>query len=190
MKQRRCLIVVAVLSSVLFAMGLAGCLFSKKPVPISILAPHNEWHGSIVIESSTPDLGANTPLSNLIDGDHGSRWVSVGKFPEGLDYHWVKITLPEPMQVSRLVLISDDGYQGASPERIAAEFALDYWDGTDWIEIVHVTGNTEKIVEASFEPIETDQWRLRVIKPGQTDDMTIRLVEMELWTPTEEELVK
>ncbi len=176
---------LAVITLVALSFWFSGCVFIIPEItvePVNIFDPANDWYGSIVVESSTPDYSENNPLSFLTDGNHNTRWVSEGRFPTGLDYHWVKITLPEAMALNKIVLVSDDG-AGNHPTRITREFALDYWNGAEWVQVVHVTENTDRVVEETFDPVKAKEWRLRIIQATQSSDRTIRLYELELWTP-------
>lgn len=86
------------------------------------------------------------------------------------------------MALNKIVLVSDDGARN-HPTRITREFALDYWNGAEWVQVVHVTENTDRVVEETFDPVEAKEWRLRIIQATQSSDRTIRLYELELWTP-------
>lgn len=175
---------LAVVMAVLFlAMGSVAFAYDFE-AKNNVLGPPNAYHKQIKIEADSKfamDLGPE----NLIDGDYNTRWVSAhfntGPKPGEEYVSWIIVELPHAERVTALRFHTGlSGYGAGDPNMIIHSFALEYWDGNAWQEVVVIEGNTEKVAEAVFEPVEASRWRIRVINPSRYD-WSVRAYELELF---------
>src|SRR5690606_107750 len=130
--------------------------------------------GSSVIADS--NHGASAGASAVVDGDTGleneTRWVSANtSWP-----HWLEIDLGGSHTVSQLKWWS--GSTGGYGEGFGYRFQ--YWDGSQWIDILTETSNTSSTVDETFTPVSVSTGFVRLYGTGGTDNI-MRVFEIEVY---------
>jgi hypothetical protein len=115
--------------------------------------------------------GVVSPLRN------DQRWLSEAPLPHQIEFAFAK---PQAVAAARVVsgYVTHSGVIGA-----LEQFALEYYDGTDWqsVEGAEVTGNSQVDWSARFAPVTADKFRLSVT---QTRVGVSRIWEVELYGVT------
>ncbi len=111
--------------------------------------------------------------ANIVDGDvssNSSRWVS-GKdnFPT-----WAEVDLEKEYKISGFKFYTGfDGYNYP-----ITDYKFQYWDGSTWQDAISETGNTEAVVEKSFEPVISSKVRLYI---ENSTEGYARVYELEVY---------
>ena len=125
------------------------------------------------LQNATSDsAAAGNPAFFATDGVVGNAnsWKSIGAGP-----HWLKITLPLPMQIGSAQL-----YLGSDDTAPVANFSLQYYSGTSWLTIpgASFSGNTATVLNVVFSSSVTAS----MIRFYSTD-ATVTVREIALYAP-------
>jgi len=104
-----------------------------------------------------------------VDGDLTTFWKNASNGKP----HWLKVSFGETYTIEKAVVISSPG------NHMAANFKLQYFDGTEWTDIsgTNITNNTQENVTFIFsEAITTNKVRFY-----STEDKFMKIIEFELW---------
>lgn len=126
-------------------------------------------------KSVTTDSSLKSSYSgeNAVDGDissNSSRWVSAEKaWP-----YWIEIDLGGNHAVDGLKFYTGKNGYNKAP----ADFQFQRWDGSQWVDIIVETGNTNPQYSSTFAPVVTE--RVRLYATAGSDDY-LRLYEIEVF---------
>ena len=113
------------------------------------------------------------PGEKAVDGDiisDASRWVTKsGELPA-----YIEIDLNGFYLISQLKFYS--GYQGYNSP--ITSFVFQYWNGTNWVDIVTETANTISSYSKNFTEVRTNKVRLNV---NSTSSGLARFYEIEVY---------
>jgi hypothetical protein len=118
-----------------------------------------------------PDFAPAYTAERAVDGDDSSpssRWIGSG-IP-----NWIEVDLGYTYAIEGF-RIRTGAPSGPFPFH---DFALQYWDGSAWVDIHAVTGNSDQVHEASFAPVVAGN-RVRLEITAASDN-TARLYELEV----------
>ena len=107
--------------------------------------------------------------SNVINDRNG--WRKADDSP-----HWLQLTWPSPVTVGRLELAfvaTTPGavyatYADTSTPAPLASYTVQYWNGSAWVTVATVSGNTQPNVEHVFSPVSTTAIRLNALSAAAT----------------------
>jgi uncharacterized protein YjdB len=117
-----------------------------------------------------------------VDGEklsYPSRWITASGQSGP---HWLQLEWGQAYEIDRVRMWSgQDGNAG----RQAADFQIQYWDGTQWLTGASVTGNTRdgfagQFNDMEFPVITTNKMRIWITKGSAFDDVA-RVFEIEVW---------
>ncbi|WP_298238994.1 family 16 glycosylhydrolase [uncultured Algibacter sp.] len=114
------------------------------------------------------------PASNIVDGEtvaNESRWLTADA-ANGIG--WAEIDLGGTYNVTGFRALS--GFDGFN--RPFQDYQFQYHNGTTWVDIVSINGETDAIVEQYFIGVTTDKVRLNIT--GNSEPF-IRLYELEVY---------
>ncbi len=112
--------------------------------------------------------------SKAVDGelnDNASRWLTE---KDAQAPFWLEIDLAEEYVVSAVQFYN--GWDGHN--RAVKDFKFQYWDGTDWQDLLDIKNNTRAAYKSGFEPTKTSKVRLYVTK---TTENRMKLYEIEVF---------
>ncbi len=114
--------------------------------------------------TTSGDAGADSAGALAVDGDpwaQESRWVSTS---DG-NAKWLAIDLGAPRAIDEIRFYTGS-YDRASNTNFykspLGDFHLQRWNGSDWVDIVHRSGDPRAVVEEVFAPVTTSKVRLYV----------------------------
>ncbi len=120
--------------------------------------------------TSSDDWGGDVPLVNNDSHEvRGNFWDVVLSYASGIDD--VSTSSPKSMEI-HLAEAAEVGYTVVrSPDMTSpGSYAVQTWDGSNWVTQAQITGNTATTSIAEFTPIETDKVRFYFTKgSSQTD---------------------
>jgi uncharacterized protein YjdB len=130
------------------------------------------------VSSTNGDFTAD----KVVDGvklSFASRWITASGQPGP---HWLQMEWDQAYDIERIRMWSG---QDGSAGRQAADFQVQYWNGTEWSPVVSITGNTMDGFTGQFNDIEfpaitTDKMRIWITKGSIYDDVA-RVFEIEVW---------
>ncbi|MET3699659.1 F5/8 type C domain-containing protein [Bacillus oleivorans] len=109
----------------------------------------------------TPELAIDGNSTNI-----RSRWIS-----EKEDVNWLQVSFPKERLINNVKFIGYNGYP-------INDYKIQVLQNDRWIEVASVTGNSEVIVEHTFNSIEAEAVRLWITK---TRDKQARIYELEVY---------
>ncbi len=131
----------------LFAGLMLGCIGLHSQVNVAVDKP-------VTVDSET----ASQPAWKAVDGlnySNANRWVSDDNgYP-----HWIEVDLEQEYVVSHIYFYT--GYFGDNHP--VDEYKLQYFSGSDWVDIVHITNNVSPVHKNHFDPVVTSKIRLEAI---------------------------
>jgi hypothetical protein len=128
-------------------------------------------NGKTATASSYEGAFTASKVTDGINNNNASRWMANKN--ESLP-QWVEIDLGDTCDISYLKFYTGwDGFN--SP---IADFKFQAWDGTDWVNLLDITGNSSSKYEGGFEPYKTTKVRLYITR---TSDGIIRLYEIQVY---------
>jgi hypothetical protein len=134
---------------------------TSRPVQVTTAAPVNLAPSGLAVASSTFCSGAGTihcySPDRINDGD---RSTALGGFTSWSNNggvampQWVELQWGQIHTVSRVDLYTSDGYP-------ISDYDIQTWNGTTWVTVSMVRGNSALFRTHSFTPVQT--FRLRVL---------------------------
>jgi len=150
-------------------------------------------NGAVVTASSSYSPGY--AASGVIDGRRsGSGWGSGGGWNDGTSRtfpDWVEIRFNGPKTLDRVVVYTlQDNYQSpieptdtmTFTKYGVTDFDVQGWNGSTWVTLAHVGGNSLVKRTVPFAAYTTDRIRIQVT--GSKDAVWSRITEIEAWTST------
>jgi hypothetical protein len=105
------------------------------------------------------------------DGNPNTRWASNPHEPMP---QWLQIEWETPQELTRAYISFEQAY--------AEDYAIQTWNGTDWIDQINVTGNTQLNCTHTFEePVKADKLRILVTSATKLYDL-VSIWELEAYT--------
>lgn len=107
---------------------------------------------------------------------NNSKWCATGSEP-----HWLQVDLGSVYSIDQFIIKhAQEG--GESSSFNTKEFNIQLSeDGTNWTDVVQVTGNTMGKTTHSIDPVSARYARLNVTKATQESDTAARIYEFEVW---------
>ncbi|MEW9106966.1 discoidin domain-containing protein, partial [Paenibacillus sp.] len=107
---------------------------------------------------------------------NNSKWCATGSEP-----HWLQVDLGSVYSIDQFIIKhAQEG--GESSSFNTKEFNIQLSeDGTNWTDVVQVTGNTMGKTTHSIDPMSARYARLNVTKATQESDTAARIYEFEVW---------
>ncbi|MCX7918959.1 MAG: discoidin domain-containing protein [bacterium] len=119
------------------------------------------------------------PAENAIDGnsvDLASRWVSDSSF----NPHWLEVEFGTMKPFSRIELYTGEAHQF---DYLLRDFSLQYWSGTEWIDIPGTRKKNNLIENPIFTFTELTAQKVRLyITHGSKRDNIARVYELRILT--------
>jgi hypothetical protein len=139
------------------------------------VSPKGTTSASSVGVWDTVSLDAN----GANDGDPNIRWASK---PHELMPQWLQIEWETPQELTVAHVSFEQAY--------AEDYVIQTWNGTDWINQINVTGNSQLNCTHVFEePVKADKLRILVTSATKLYDL-VSIWELEAYTtPTVSEKV-
>jgi uncharacterized protein YjdB len=143
---------------------------------------------NVVLYKSTTTSSINSSGlhigSKAVDGDNSpnanSRWVSAVKplfYSTGVfNPQWIEVDLGGSYSISAVKAFTGIGYDGLYSEPIG-DFQFQRWDGSEWVDIINITGNRNPQYAKTFPAVTTNKVRLYVTFAMNE----VRLFEMEVY---------
>lgn len=121
------------------------------------------------------------PIAAAIDGDESSWWLGEAQDLTALPTN-VILTLPEPVAVGRIELLTDDakGYVRLKNVEVYAPV------GEGWARLGAVTGNNQVRFAIHLTPATVQRLRLRIRDTQRPDHAFPRIYELRLLPPAED----
>lgn len=107
----------------------------------------------VTVGSVHQDNPASFGGENAVDGNYATsapRWIS----GDADGTHWIEIDLQGEYAVNGFMSWNGNGNYTSYP---LSDITLSVWDGTDWVRVFSVTGNTEGIVGGNFNSVTTEK---------------------------------
>ena len=109
------------------------------------------------------------PATNANDGNYATEWGSKGKDPQ-----WLQINFTSNQTINKMVLYWKAGsYYGI-------DFKLQIWNGTAWVTVDDVTGNSAFSYTSTFDAVTTD--KIRYYETQGSHSTKAFLAEFEAYT--------
>lgn len=107
---------------------------------------------------------------------NNSKWCATGSEP-----HWLQVDLGSVYSIDQFIIKhAQEG--GESSNFNTKDFNIQLSeDGTNWADVVHVTGNTLGKTTHSIDRMSARYARLNVTKATQESDTAARIYEFEVW---------
>jgi hypothetical protein len=105
--------------------------------------------------TASDELNASYQADNAVDEnitDNSSRWISA----QSNSQHWLEVNLQIPYYVDKVKFFT--GWNGYNTP--LSTYALEYWNGSVWVEIVNNNNNDNAVVSESFTRVYTSKIRL------------------------------
>ncbi|MEM2974854.1 MAG: DUF6541 family protein [Candidatus Bathyarchaeia archaeon] len=141
---------------------------------------HSEGYGKIIsyegkaTTSSVEEEGLTA--EKAIDGSKNSRWSSAKGMPQ-----WLQIQWDSTQTISGVHILFERAF--------AIDYAIQTWNGVEWINQLNVTGNTfQERFHIFPQAVNTTKLRLYITKA--TEFGTISIWEFEVYSPSEETSLK
>lgn len=148
-------------------------LFSQ---PFDGVMLHSEGRGQIIsyrgkaTASSVEEEGLTA--EKAVDGSRNSRWSSAKGVPQ-----WLQIEWDSTQTISGVHILFERAF--------ATDYAIQTWNGVEWVNQLNVTGNSlQERFHAFPQAVNTTKLRLYVTKA--TEFGTISIWEFEAYSPLEE----
>ncbi|WP_127587727.1 discoidin domain-containing protein [Paenibacillus koleovorans] len=154
----------------LAGMGLAsGTATAAETVNLSIQPD--------VTVTADSEYNSTYTAAKAIDGNttgSNSRWLSMDVPGD----HWLQIEFGRTQLFNSINLYF---FQGASTLYYLEDYKLQYYNGSSWVDIVSVTGNTVQDPVYTFDTISAKKVRLYITDPNtNNNDNVARLYEMKV----------
>ncbi|MEO3869626.1 discoidin domain-containing protein [Nonomuraea sp. B12E4] len=139
------------------------------------------WSASKISASS---VHAGYPVCGAVDGDSdGEHWGTATGWNDGNSTiwpDWFELRWDSPQTVGRVTLHTLD-----NTKYPAARYGLKDWDvqtltDGEWRTVASVRGNTQGVVDTTFEPVRTSDLRVLLLAGNGADDYS-RIVELEVF---------
>jgi hypothetical protein len=166
--------------------------------PVTVSAGRSTATASINVTATAPDPSGNlartaskinassvhsgNPICGAVDGDTDSaHWGTTTGWNDGNSTiwpDWFELRWDDPQTVGRVTLHTLN-----STKYPAARYGLKDWDVQTfadgrWKTIATVRGNTEGVVDTTFEPVRTDALRVLLLAGNGSNDYS-RIVELQ-----------
>ena len=153
----------------------ASFLDSSRTSDVKKIAAPREGNLAFKKPTSAKDKAGNNESGNAVDGDIfsiGSRWVNNNNLPT-----WWSVDLEAVYSIDSVVFyINDGGDEFGNP---LDSFAIQAWDGFEWVDVLVQGQNKDSIYRAHFgaNQFVSSQIRLNVLTAA--GDNYVRLLEFE-----------
>ncbi|MFB5676324.1 discoidin domain-containing protein [Paenibacillus terreus] len=116
-------------------------------------------------------------VARINDGDRnttvGEAYSWANNYGSPLPQH-VVVSFSQPAAISRIELYTSTGYP-------MADYDFQYWNGSSWVNLAAVTGNTNEYRSHSFPTVQTSQIRV-VARKGPSHQLGyVRINELEIY---------
>lgn len=110
--------------------------------------------------------------SNLTTAWMNSAWITAAA-PQWLELRWTA-----PVPVTSMKIHSDAGW-GNGP----LDYDIEYWNGSVWVKVAIVRGNTDSLMEHTFMPnqFQTSKLRVLVLQGPFEEPGRVRINEVEVY---------
>jgi hypothetical protein len=163
-------------------MGYVGSATQPGYIRVNELELYNSHEnlalGSTASASSTYCSGADCYAAwRINDGlpstalGGGSSWTNdgVAALPQ-----WAELNFGGPRTFGRVTVYLTSGYT-------AQDYSLQYWNGSAWVTLVSVTGNTQVQRSHTFTPVTATRLRFLGQKGSTNQPQYVRLNELEVY---------
>lgn len=142
--------------------------------------PTNPGTGQNLARNATITVSSTYPGYSAARINDGDRNTALGE-----NYSWannrnsslpqyVVLDLPAPSSISRIDLYTTKGYP-------LANYELQYWNGSSWVNLVQVTGNQELTRSHTFASVDTSKVRVVASRGPSHQPTYVRINELEIY---------
>lgn len=121
----------------------------------------------------SPDRVNDASRDSTLNGLHSWTNANGAPLPQ-----WVQVDLGKPHVINQAIVI---GSSGGVPQ----DYSLEVWNGSAWVSVASVTGNTQVQTTHTFEPVVTSRVRLLGRLGSTAQPGYVRVNEIELYNTHE-----
>jgi hypothetical protein len=177
--------------------GDSANLPSSATLGQNVTAPVNGTNVALAsnggVASASSTLGPSFAASTIIDNRRsGANWGNYGGWADatqGAYPDWIQVDFNGAKTIDHVVVYSvqDDYLNPVEPTDtmtgtrfVVSSFDVQGWDGSSWVTLASVTGNTRIKRTVSFASYTTD--RLRIVVDSTQDGTWSRITQVEAWS--------
>lgn len=142
--------------------------------------PINPGTGQNLARNATITASSTYPGYSTARINDGDRNTALGE-----SYSWannrnsslpqyVTLDLPASSSIQRIDLYTTKGY-------VLANYDLQYWNGSNWVNLVQVTGNQETTRSHTFAAVNTSKVRVVANRGPSHQSTYVRINELEIY---------
>lgn len=115
------------------------------------------------------------PKENATDGTGNTMAATVWGTPPP---HWYQVDLGAATLISRWAFVSAS-YSDKASGNFTVACELQYYNGTTWVTVDTVTGNTKRALDRAIVPVSAQLWRLYITNAGP--DSLLRMYQFSVY---------
>jgi len=146
-----------------------AAFFGAKTVNVS--------RSSAGAQASASSTAAGTSPLCVIDGDlSAGMWQddTPGEFPDTLE-----ISFAGQKTIDRVLISTVNSDSMPAAQYGIKDVTVQYWDGSDWVTVGEVSGNSGGTISLTFTPVTTD--KIRLVCNGSNDGQHSRITEVQVY---------